>query len=253
MRPETQRPDRTQYCWDGVLTFTFLSGTTPVGELQALLVQYISLNPRSDVWTEYDTVTKTQAAGSTAAVDISLTASCKLPCEATAEFNGKIFAGLSGQVVYLDTIGDREEHETPTHYKLSYSSPARVSLGDPTWTSPHSYRCDKGVAEAGTGCVFPSFIPTLELSKKKYGASAAMIQWAQQHMSGHWGSEAHKAKMTRVSGEDGDKNRNRVCDGTFKNQGKTIGTPPGGKGGTDSCDEFPFASSGQSGAAKLGR
>lgn len=241
--------DRTQLCWGETLTFTFKKKMVPVGTLTAELIQYISLNPRSDVWTEHDTVTKTVATGTTALVNVDLVADCDSPCEATALLSGVLVSGLSGTVVYIDTIDKGHDHTTPTYYVLDYEAPDYIPENVLGWTSPGRYRCDQGIAEKGTGCVFPEFTPTLGLSVRQAGASAALFKWAQDHMSAHWGLKGKGSPLTRASGDAGDDNRGIVCDRTFKRQGTVV--VKGGEDDVDSCDEFPLASTKQSGAATL--
>src|ERR1017187_2632663 len=106
-------------------------------------------------------------------------------------------------------------------------------------------RCDT-IATSTDGCVDEGYIPTLELSSSKYGAAANMIEWAQGEMSAHWGEQGAGSPLTYL----GDKaatnvNRQIICDSTFVNQGTAIG---GDDGSSDSCDEFPFAATYQSGA-----
>jgi len=47
-------------------------------------------------------------------------------------------------------------------------------------------RCDT-IDSSTDGRVDEDFIPTLELPIGTYGSSAAMIYWAQTHLSGAWG------------------------------------------------------------------
>ena len=103
------------------------------------------------------------------------------------------------------------------------------------------------MATTGEGCVYPKATPTLVLSIGQAGASAALFQWAQVHMKAHWGLYGKGSALTRASGATWDHNRKVVCDGTFHRQGTVIVN--GEKNDVDSCDEFPLASTNQSGAA----
>lgn len=109
-------------------------------------------------------------------------------------------------------------------------------------------RCDS-IATGSDGCVDEDNIPTLYLSQATYGASAAMIAWAQQNLSGHWGLQGQGSPMTYLGNQAlaGD-NREIICqDGSFSpDAGLTAALAP--YGDTDSCDEFPFAASYDSGA-----
>ena len=107
-------------------------------------------------------------------------------------------------------------------------------------------RCDS-VVTARDGCVDQDFTPTLELPIATYGSAAAMIAWAQDHLNGAWGLASRDKPLTYYP--MGNAHREVVCnmsgDGKFVTLGKAIG---GNDGSTDSCDEYPFASSGQSAA-----
>jgi hypothetical protein len=178
-------------------------------------------------------------------------ADCDNPCIATALFSGVVTVGLSGTVVYIDDVANGHYHTTPTYYLLNYVSPGYISDSEVPWTSPDRYRCDQGVATKGTGCVFPNFTPTLSLSVRQTGASAALFKWAQDHMNKHWGLRGRGSPLTRASGAAGDDNRGIVCDKAFRRRGTVV--VKGGKNDVDSCDEFPLAATQQSGAASLKR
>ncbi|MGD0555995.1 MAG: hypothetical protein ABSA93_13550 [Streptosporangiaceae bacterium] len=110
-------------------------------------------------------------------------------------------------------------------------------------------RCDSQ-ASSTDGCVDNGFIPTLYLSLAQYGASAAMVQWAQINMNAHWGLQGVGDPLTYlVDPIIQANNREVICDdGTFVNMGTAIG---GDYGDSDSCDEFPFAATYQSGAFNI--
>jgi hypothetical protein len=103
-------------------------------------------------------------------------------------------------------------------------------------------RCDSAFTNS-SGCVDEGFIPTLFLSLAKYGAAAAMVQFAQDNMTAHWGKQGEGSPLTRLAA-GGSANRAVICDSTFVSQGTAIG---GNDGDKDSCDEFPFAATYQSG------
>lgn len=110
-------------------------------------------------------------------------------------------------------------------------------------------RCDSQ-ATSTDGCVDNGFIPTLFLSLIKFGASAAMIQFAQAEMTAHWGLQGVGSPLNYLADKIiQDNNREVICgDGTFVNQGTAIG---GDYGDFDSCDEYPFAATYQSGAFNI--
>ena len=73
-----------------------------------------------------------------------------------------------------------------------------------------------------------------------------MIEWAQQNLQASWGNPDGGTPLQRlVNSTQQDTNNKVICDSTFHNFGSFFG---GDFGDTDSCDEFPFASTYQSGA-----
>lgn len=247
--PALNEYDRTQACGLTALIFTFYNDKLePIGATIAGLVQYMHLNVRGKDWTEEDTVTSVSSKGETAPIDFTMTAVCGSPCVASAHLSGVLRTGDTGHVSYRDEIGENEYHITDTDYTLPFEAPPFVTIKIPVWNFGLNYRCDNGVAVTGTGCIFPEYKPDLDLSLKKYGAAAAMYLWAQDNMKAHWGAYPNGGKLTRLKDDDqAEKNYEKLCKG-FKNI-PGIGAP----GDKDSCDEFPFAKTYQSGAGALGK
>jgi hypothetical protein len=247
--------DRTHECWVGTLSFIFYKKGVPVGVTQALFFQYMTLYATRMDWSEEDVVTKVASQGTTAPVTATLAAVCNggKSCVSTANFSvSPIAAGQSGAVYYASTIsGGSIQNHILSSYTMTYSAPTYTTGTPITWNSPWPYRCDNDVAAARSmGCVVPGYRPTLTLSIKQGGASAAMFLWAQQHMTAHWGLKSKNAPLTRASATAGGTNRGVVCeDGTFKKQGTVI--VHGQPNDSDSCDEFPFAATDQSGGKQL--
>jgi hypothetical protein len=246
--------DRTHECWLESLTFTFYKDKVPVGDTVVALFQYVTLRGTGLAWSEEDVVTAVDSTGETAPISGTLSVSCGGgPCLAAASFApAPITIGSNGSVAYGDRLAVGEYvTDMFNTYTLDYEAPPYIPVSDnasSAWSSPWPYRCDNGVAVAkSAGCVVPAAVPTLTLSIKQAGASAAMFRWAQQHMSAHWGLKGKGAELTRASGT-ADANERVICRG-FKKQGTVI--VKGGKNDKDSCDEFPFASTGQSGAPQL--
>jgi hypothetical protein len=107
-------------------------------------------------------------------------------------------------------------------------------------------RCDSVVTKTD-GCVDEDFTPTLLLAKSNLGSAAAMVAWAQDHLNGAWGVQSLNKPLKYYP--TGNVNREVICNksgkGKFVSMGKTIS---GNDGSTDSCDEYPFASTDQSAA-----
>lgn len=111
-------------------------------------------------------------------------------------------------------------------------------------------RCDSIVSNVGNdGCVDEQFTPTMNLSRSIYGSSADMIAWAQNNLSGHWGLQGKGQPLHRLMDPvlilD---NRTIICqDGSFTPD-PTLNTALAPYKDKDSCDEFPFAGTYESGA-----
>lgn len=250
--PGLNEYNRTQACWGVTITFTFLQNGSPVGTLVVGMVQYMPLNANGRTWTEHDTVVEAVPAGETAPVDVKLVASCGSPCHASAHLTGVIRVGLTGTVNYTDDIGTGRDHITNTHYVLDYDAPPFIPLTTVAWNSPIKYRCDNNLAGiAGPGCVFYEFTPTFIVSRAQYGAAAAFIQWAQQNMSAHWGLRGRGKPLTRLAGTAAaSKNRAVICGRAWRPFGPWVAD--GGKVRvSDSCDEYPFAATNQSGGGSV--
>jgi hypothetical protein len=248
--PAPNKLNRTRSCQKSHFTWTFFRNGLPVGSVGAELTQFIQLNPRGKDWTEHDSWAGVTASGMVAAISMDITASCDSPCHATDHFIGVLADGLDGIVHYTDDVAKDHQHETPVQYHMVFDSPPFIPQNTIDWTSDAKLRCDNGLAKAdSTGCVFPAFKPTLHLPISRFGAAAEMVRFAQEDMSEHWGLKGEGKELTRQADETIVKaNRAKVCDSTFTNLGTAIGHPDD----KDSCDEFPFAATNQSGAATLG-
>jgi hypothetical protein len=96
-------------------------------------------------------------------------------------------------------------------------------------------RCDNGVAVSNSaGCTAPDYTPTLTIPTATYGAAAAMIQYAQSLSA--IGTTLHRLASSSLTNT----NRSIICNSTFVS-GSTGVT-------NDSCDEYAFAASYESGA-----
>jgi hypothetical protein len=103
--------------------------------------------------------------------------------------------------------------------------------------------------DTGPGCVDQNNIPTLFLSLATYGASAAMIQWAQANESSHWGLQGVGQPLTRLASQATQRsNRTTICGPSVFTADPALNTALAPYDDQDSCDEFPFAATYQSGA-----
>jgi len=105
---------------------------------------------------------------------------------------------------------------------------------------PVPVRCD---AQANTGapvgCAIPSFTPTLPVTGLSTGnTSAAFVDFILTNNADHWGEYPSGTPLTRLNNPtQAQANRDAMCAGFVPNP-----LVPG-----DSCDEFPFAATNQSG------
>jgi hypothetical protein len=107
-------------------------------------------------------------------------------------------------------------------------------------------RCDS-VVTAKDGCVNEDFTPTLGLSQAEFGSSAAMIKWAQRNLSAHWGVRGLGQPLHRLIGGREGLNRQIICGRGWKSDANITQALAPYKD-VDSCDEFPFAGTYESGA-----
>jgi len=117
-------------------------------------------------------------------------------------------------------------------------------------------RCDNGDTGDGTsGCVDEKFIPTLYLSYALYGASVDMVNFAANNIPPYYGNEfsptptpLHRLASTTQQTA----NRNIICGKAVFTPDSTITAALAPYGDQDSCDEYPFAATYESGAMQTG-
>jgi hypothetical protein len=265
-------PDRFTSCTDVIwelYTYTKVSGTTEItGSMNLEDLQWTSYNARSLSWTHglqlsaYPGASGTLADGTSAYVK----SQCdyrKNPCKVTKNLGTKdtklvdLTPGSTLQDGWTETdtgkaAGTPGQTDVQTALGIKLVGPG--GTGIPPWTFTDAYltgRCDSIVTKKG-GCVNQEFIPTFTLSLAEYGSSADMIEWAQKNLSGHWGLQGEGQPLHRLyNPSQTDINRGIICDKTFvasEAMNKAL-KPYGDK---DSCDEFPFAATYESGAMTTG-
>jgi hypothetical protein len=248
--PKLGHYNRTQLCWaEGITEFIYNKQGDLVGTDDIGMVQTMQLNIKSTSFIETDTVVGVDPSGEVPAdLTMSLAATCGSGCKIANNFpkNSPVEVGVKGTLVYSESVASGAVNQTDTFYTLDFAAPNFVPLQPPQWNTPLIYRCDNIIKNQRAGCVFPAYTSTLKYSRTTSGASAAMIQWAQQHLSGHWGRQGTGQPLTRLADTTkASTNRTTICKKAWVSKGTKIG---GDFGDTDSCDEFPFAATYQSGA-----
>jgi len=198
----------------------------------------LAAGPSTDV-VETAEVQMTSGTGLLAAPVLTHSARCTAPCQTydgvgftstmtTGEVEGSYFS-------YLDNPG-ADKHSFETEHKFSVGIPEVGSLPSVTVMGPSTIRCD-GLVGNRSGCVFPAFTPELVLPVAVYRAAAVNIRFAQGYLPDQWGYAQPLTRQASTSQQEA--NRNAICrDGTFFPIAEVV---------DDSCDEFAFAASRQSG------
>ncbi|MGV9913398.1 NucA/NucB deoxyribonuclease domain-containing protein [Streptomyces tendae] len=101
-------------------------------------------------------------------------------------------------------------------------------------------RCDKQVGTA-IGCIVPAFVPTFVVNYLKYPAGSDYIADAQAFIQTHPGRDDGEPLHREASALWAERNRQRVCDRTFKREDNFNGQYE------IQCDEYPFARTKESG------
>jgi len=109
-----------------------------------------------------------------------------------------------------------------------------------TWglntVSSRPIRCDRLVG-ANPGCVIPTIRPTMFVSVAEWGSAAQNILFAQTVLPDKWGKSTPLRRLADPAIQN--TNRAAICDSTFVPDPTVVGG--------DSCDEFAFAATYQSG------
>ncbi|MEW2573031.1 hypothetical protein [Streptomyces sp. NPDC047070] len=130
-------------------------------------------------------------------------------------------------------------------YTLDFDTADSTEITPPaTWDA--EIRCDDKLSVTNTsGCVVDWVTPTFNVSRAQYGSSADIIDWAQKNLSGHWGLRNSRQPLRRLQNtRDSAANRQSICGATRFTADPAITD--------DSCDEFPFAGTHESGALNGG-
>jgi hypothetical protein len=246
--------DRTDECIVSSMSnwVTFETDTGAVtGTYSFLINQDLTLSTSSSLITENDSITYIDATGEATGLPVTLTytAACGAPCTvatsptytATLPLN-KSLSNIS--FTYQDTPGTQAPDFFNTSYTLATTLPGFIPVGGPeTWSPPEGFRCDnEAPGWTSPGCVVPADVPVLVLPVSVYGDAAVNAAIGENYLAGTPGLSA-ATPLTRGNPANTTANRTATCAGF---------TPfPAGNVlvDNDSCDEYPFASTQQSGGA----
>lgn len=209
--------------------------------------QDIILSTSSDLFVENDTITWDQITGEEAPGTLEYTAGCTSLCADVPGSGGILLPDFSyGQtatihLVFEDSPGTVTPDNFTTNYSMGLESPGILSTNVLNWRMPVTIRCDNLAPRLSPGCVFPASVPQLVLSESTYGAGAANVLIGEYYLAGTPGLTT-ATPLTRGDPTLNQGNRDAVCDSTFVPKPTSV---PG-----DSCDEYPFASSQQSGGQR---
>jgi hypothetical protein len=213
-----------------------------VGTADLTVRQDMLLQTNSTLFTENDIVTWDEATGVGDYPGRILTFKglCSSPCSGTnASFKGPIVLGEPKQIalVYEDTPGTATPDSFPVSYFADWTEPPTFFPGGGwNWGGPGTIRCDNMVGNAA-GCVFPAAPAEVDLSLSAQGAGAANVLVGEALLADGFGA---RQPLTRQSDQTAqDANRAAICgDGTWLPSTLVV---------DDSCDEYAFAASHQSG------
>jgi hypothetical protein len=206
--------------------------------------QDIELSATKTAWNETDYVGISAVSGQVSTLELGFTASCASPCTAVkaSPWIGLQTIGkgglLSGTTTLQDAPSPGPDSITPD-YQIQAIQPGTTPIQEfSTWADPVALRCDNLVGSSA-GCVVPAYTPAFDVSLSQWGAAAATYDWAQYYLPDHWGEySANKPLHRLASAAIQQTNRNKICDATWK---------PDPNLPTDSCDEFSFAATYESG------
>lgn len=235
--------DRTESCTDGTITSTIYDENGVIlGSSIFDAQQDILLQPTNTTFVENDTFTF--VSGTLMGAEpgtLEFAVGCNSPCTLLTShtYTAPLFIGgsTSANFTYEDTPGTQTPDTFLSNYAFDFVQPGTFTTQIATWSSAPTIRCDNLLGGQPAGCVYPDYAPYLELSAATYGAGAVNVAVGEDLIPGSPGAST---PLTR--GDPGFTNSNRafICDSTFIYSSLVP---------SDSCDEYPFASSQQSGGA----
>ncbi|MEV4876119.1 hypothetical protein [Streptomyces cyaneofuscatus] len=246
---------RTEGCLLGKFNIVAKNRGVPIGNAQFGVIQGIKLNSESGV---FQTETS-----------IYLMSMVNVPAASLSSFleNCWPFSGCtagagewSGSTTWTPGDSHVAVHRASYQWKGSANSVAKLNLDwEAEWRFPNAtddadsawehesfgIRCDSQVGQY-VGCVFSEAIPELPLNYKKYPAAAAYYWVMMEKLSSHPGSKKHTSPLHRLGDDAVSKtNRDKMCELAVAEW------RPHADAAGESCDEYPFAASKESGGMTL--
>lgn len=219
----------------------------PVGTAVFAVAQEIDLSVTSLTWSETDQVMLVSSTGLAKGLMVNWTTDCAGTCSAPVE-EPWLSTPIADEQTLKSTYNLSDIPTTTYDYldlafDLSVAQPDATIMTSANWAGVE-VRCDANVAIGNSsGCVIPGYTPTFDMSRLLYGSSTDMIAWAQANLSAHWGLKGSGQPLHRLqSSTNQQANRNTICPSAATRFPRDPAIPD------DSCDEFPFAGTYESGA-----
>jgi hypothetical protein len=233
---------RTSLCQASITvttTHTELPSGRILGEAKVLIEQNAQLQPSTLTWVETVYFTMLSGSGTLTRMKYGLVASCGSLCTsdsnpATSEV---LTQGMTAAATITYTANPNPNDQMTRYVDYGVETiapdagvPPTVPYGNPIGAA---FRCDRIVSRY-PGCVYPNVTPTMFLRVSQSGAGAVNVWFAQSNLPDHWGRDKPLHRLV-----DPGKNRDIICDSTFVYDPRVLPS--------DSCDEFAFARSHESG------
>lgn len=236
------RREACQVLYGYMIVYDMFNPSNVLGEAWMTIRQEIEANddPATPYWDEYVSLTLDDGWGAATTLQSEITEQCPSPCRMS---NTSAWGGRRGISVGQTLEGDFDNYWIPTGsvnrmtmtYRISHIVPGAANTPDGSWTSP-VLRCDHdpGLGTFNAGCVWPDHWPQLRLPVSQYREGAMTVAVGNYYLQDGFG---YLQPLTRLANDvEAGWNRDVICDGTF------YPIFP-----DDTCDEYAFASSYQSG------
>ncbi|MEV4426426.1 hypothetical protein AB0K23_13800 [Streptomyces sp. NPDC049602] len=258
---------RTDSCVVDDLIVTWLVNDVPRGNATFIYRLEVDTDVNTDTVTETASLRLKSMDADITTATINLDFLCRGYCQ----MNDTPWTGLNtwakgdihsaikvSRMKWTPTAGAERNLLTP-YWRFSGSiNGATVRMPLEVEKSDLDVRCDVEV-KTTPGCIFSHYRPTYRINEKKFPAASAHIWLMQQKLPGGYGLKG-KEPLTFLSNDIYvpspptstkllvDHNRDTICPSSWTRSPLATMSPELGANDVPSCDEFPFASSWQSGA-----